>query len=179
MTAVGFESTPLRTGALSQQLRPLGQTVLTWAWHGCIWRTPATYARNHSRPGFGRLRESEGGWPGRSPPSIKRVLGLASNLRSDSAPNATPAPEQRASTNSDAPKPSSRVPEGFYKMSNCSSNDGQGPNKSHGYIAQWLERLTADQQVPGSNPGVPFLLCQSEGCAWIGDSPWCSARRRQ
>ena len=26
----------------------------------------------------------------------------------------------------------------------------------HGYIAQWLERLTADQQVPGSNPGVPF-----------------------
>ena len=26
---------------------------------------------------------------------------------------------------------------------------------STGYIAQWLERLTADQQVPGSNPGVP------------------------
>ena len=26
---------------------------------------------------------------------------------------------------------------------------------SHGYIAQWLERLTADQQFPGSNPGVP------------------------
>ena len=26
-----------------------------------------------------------------------------------------------------------------------------------GYIAQWLERLTADQQVPGSNPGVPFM----------------------
>ena len=25
-----------------------------------------------------------------------------------------------------------------------------------GYIAQWLERLTADQQVPVSNPGVPF-----------------------
>ena len=24
-----------------------------------------------------------------------------------------------------------------------------------GYIAQWLERLTADQQVPGSNLGVP------------------------
>jgi len=24
-----------------------------------------------------------------------------------------------------------------------------------GYRAQWLERLTADQQVPGSNPGVP------------------------
>ena len=27
---------------------------------------------------------------------------------------------------------------------------------SRGYIAQWLERLTADQQVPGSNPGVPL-----------------------
>ena len=27
--------------------------------------------------------------------------------------------------------------------------------KVSGYIAQWLERLTADQQVPGSNPGVP------------------------
>ena len=32
---------------------------------------------------------------------------------------------------------------------------GNGHNV-HGYIAQWLERLTADQQVPGSNPGVPF-----------------------
>ena len=28
----------------------------------------------------------------------------------------------------------------------------------NGYIAQWLERLTADQQVPGSNPGVPFAF---------------------
>ena len=28
MTAVGFEPTPLRTGALSQRLRQLGQTVL-------------------------------------------------------------------------------------------------------------------------------------------------------
>ena len=26
-----------------------------------------------------------------------------------------------------------------------------------GYIAQWLEWLTADQQVPGSSPGVPFI----------------------
>ena len=25
-------------------------------------------------------------------------------------------------------------------------------------IAQWLERLTADQQVPGSNPGVPSCV---------------------
>ena len=32
--------------------------------------------------------------------------------------------------------------------------------EAFGYIAQWLERLTADQQVPGSNPGVPsyYLL---------------------
>ncbi len=32
----------------------------------------------------------------------------------------------------------------------------------HGYIAQWLERLTADQQVPGSNPGVPSSLMRGE-----------------
>jgi hypothetical protein len=31
MTAVGFEPTPLRTGAWSQRLRPLGQTVLMHA----------------------------------------------------------------------------------------------------------------------------------------------------
>ena len=29
MTAVGFEPTPLRNGALSHRLRPLGQTVLS------------------------------------------------------------------------------------------------------------------------------------------------------
>ena len=34
-----------------------------------------------------------------------------------------------------------------------SSGDATG---AVGYIAQWLERLTADQQVPGSNPGVPL-----------------------
>jgi hypothetical protein len=35
-----------------------------------------------------------------------------------------------------------------------------------GYIAQWLERLTADQQVPGSNPGVPsYNLFPLEMCA--------------
>ena len=31
MTAVGFELTPLRTGALSQRLKPLGRTVLALA----------------------------------------------------------------------------------------------------------------------------------------------------
>ena len=34
---------------------------------------------------------------------------------------------------------------------------GQVASAINGYIAQWLERLTADQQVPGSNPGVPFF----------------------
>ena len=34
---------------------------------------------------------------------------------------------------------------------------GQCWSSGQGYIAQWLERLTADQQVPGSNPGVPFV----------------------
>ena len=33
--------------------------------------------------------------------------------------------------------------------------------KSCGYIAQWSERLTADQQVPGSNPGVPLATSWS------------------
>ena len=33
VTAVGFEPTPLRTGALSQRLRPLGQTVLQGDMH--------------------------------------------------------------------------------------------------------------------------------------------------
>ena len=31
----------------------------------------------------------------------------------------------------------------------------KGAGFASGYIAQWLEQLTADQQVPGSNPGVP------------------------
>ena len=36
---------------------------------------------------------------------------------------------------------------------------------STGYIAQWLERLTADQQVPGSNPGVPLRTQTLRCCA--------------
>ena len=36
------------------------------------------------------------------------------------------------------------------------------PPLVRGYIAQWLEPLTADQQVPGSNPGVPFLSFPSQ-----------------
>jgi hypothetical protein len=47
----------------------------------------------------------------------------------------------------------------IHKDIDCQSFHGQINNNQHntiGYIAQWLERLTADQQVPGSNPGVPF-----------------------
>ena len=36
MTAVGFEPTPLRTGALSQRLRPLGQTVYCLSRDSCF-----------------------------------------------------------------------------------------------------------------------------------------------
>ena len=57
--------------------------------------------------------------------------------------------------------------------------------RSPGYIAQWLERLTADQQVPGSNPGVPSAASCSERpslrrigmCALIDASvvsPWAT-----
>ena len=31
----------------------------------------------------------------------------------------------------------------------------------NGYIAQWLEQLTADQHVPGSNLGMPFRLLRT------------------
>ena len=42
------------------------------------------------------------------------------------------------------------------------------PPLVRGYIAQWLERLTADQQVPGSNPGVPFSReWQTDSCDWL------------
>ena len=40
-------------------------------------------------------------------------------------------------------------------VSLCALDCPESPH--NGYIAQWLERLTADQQVPGSNPGVPSL----------------------
>ena len=32
-----------------------------------------------------------------------------------------------------------------------------------GHVAHRLERLIADQQVPGSNPGVPFLRAPRAG----------------
>ena len=46
---------------------------------------------------------------------------------------------------------------------------------SSGYIAQWLERLTADQQVPGSNPGVPsWPLCSSGSRSFMPMYSTCS-----
>ena len=46
-----------------------------------------------------------------------------------------------------------------------------------GYIAQWLERLTADQQVPGSNPGVPFLCSSRRSMPRkVGGGIACSSR---
>ena len=51
---------------------------------------------------------------------------------------------------------------------------------SVGYIAQWLERLTADQQVPGSNPGVPSLfLSLLSSCAAARDHMAVRRRRRR
>ena len=45
---------------------------------------------------------------------------------------------------------------GFAAEHFCSNVEGYLQRVPHGRIAQWLERLTADQQVPGSNPGVPL-----------------------
>ena len=36
MTPVGFEPTPLRNGALSHRLRPLGQSVLSYTTHAGV-----------------------------------------------------------------------------------------------------------------------------------------------
>ena len=41
------------------------------------------------------------------------------------------------------------------RVSTCAA---AGLVSSLGHIPQWLERLTADQQVPGSIPGVPSIL---------------------
>ena len=43
-------------------------------------------------------------------------------------------------------------------------------NEMHGRIAQWSERLTADQQVPGSNPGVAYEK------VYVMSVPSCKAR---
>ena len=52
-----------------------------------------------------------------------------------------------------------------------------------GYIAKWLERLTADQQVPASNPGVPFVCgnrvrSRSQCLTHVGAVPAALARQR-
>ena len=50
------------------------------------------------------------------------------------------------------------------------------PISQVGYIAQWLERLTADQQVPGSTPGVPFSVV-AHGAALFGGHCCLNAQR--
>ena len=47
----------------------------------------------------------------------------------------------------------------------------------HGYIAQWLKRLTADQQVPSSNLGVPFaiILLNKQKC-WRHENKVCATK---
>ena len=56
--------------------------------------------------------------------------------------------------------PPTRIPSHLHPTCTNSRKCGKAAIEScglsYGYIAQWLERLTADQQVPGSNPGVPF-----------------------
>ena len=47
-----------------------------------------------------------------------------------------------------------------------------------GYIAQWLERMTADQQVPGSDPGVPFPYMRAMS-RLVALRMYCSSARRQ
>ena len=50
---------------------------------------------------------------------------------------------------------------------------------NQGYIAQWLERLTADQQVPGSNPGVPFDLVNRVGARGVANLGKPNRREKQ
>ena len=52
-------------------------------------------------------------------------------------------------------------------------NDPTSQICQHGHIAQRLERLTADQQVPGTNPGMPFF----SACACTCCSMWRSRLR--
>ena len=47
-----------------------------------------------------------------------------------------------------------------------------------GYVAQWVERATADQQVPGSNPGVPFP-CMSAMFRLVALRMYCPSVHRQ
>ena len=47
MTAVGFEPTPLRNGALSHYLRPLGQTVFEM--HGDFFNIDYVFRRNRMK----------------------------------------------------------------------------------------------------------------------------------
>ena len=75
LTAVGFEPTPLRTGALNQRLRPLGQTVFASGHHKTS--TVATCPRTF--PPAGRFRD---GLPGQPTQLSPERPGVESQWRS-------------------------------------------------------------------------------------------------
>jgi hypothetical protein len=47
--------------------------------------------------------------------------------------------------------------------SSCSYN--QSTSKLYGFVAQWITRLTTDQEIPGSTPGKLDLLA-FQGRQW-------------
>ena len=98
-------------------------------------------------------------------PARSSAAGSAANVPPRQGPGARPdicAPARSAS------RPDGRQ-SGMPRTCSCRSRvgsvsqSGAEPLKfvSIGYIAQWSERLTADQQVPGSNPGVPSLAVRT------------------
>ena len=79
MTAVGFEPTPLRNGALSHRLRPLGQTVLKrkvffgnqYGWEGGRGEREGGKDRNKGAPRARKENErGMGDWREREAPSL-------------------------------------------------------------------------------------------------------------
>ena len=56
MTAVGFEPTPFRTGAWSQRLRPLGQTVSATRLGHPGQETPSRHAACHGAEWVSQVR---------------------------------------------------------------------------------------------------------------------------
>ena len=68
--------------------------------------------------------------------------------------------------------------EGGTRASHSTGTAGQEFIAARGYIARWLERLTADHQVPGSNPGgarirrhAPKSCGSRLGFAWLVKGP--------
>ena len=77
VTAVGFEPTPFRTGALSQRLRPLGQTVL----FGAIVRTQTPNQQHCARSAGSTVRCKRKAEKGQPRPAQGTSLRRKSMLR--------------------------------------------------------------------------------------------------